>query len=42
MPIGCGASLVETGSPNAWCAASLPCSIEVAASAGKPMTSPTA
>ena len=35
MPIGCSSGIPAVGSPNAWYAASRPCSIDVAASAGK-------
>ena len=42
MPIGCSSCSSRAGSPNAWQAASLPWSMLVAASAGKPITSPTA
>ena len=42
MPMGCGTVFGAVCSPQAWCAASLPCSMDVAARAGKPMTSPTA
>ena len=42
MPIGWSSWISRTGSPQACWAASRPCSIEVDASAGKPITSPTA
>ncbi len=42
MPIGWRSNIPCTGSPQAWYAAIRPCSMEVAARAGKPITSPTA
>ena len=42
MPIGCSSLTSCSGSPQAWWAATRPCSIEVAARAGNPITSPTA
>ena len=42
MPIGSETEIGFTSSPQAWAEASRPCSIDVAARLGKPMTSPTA
>ena len=42
MPIGSSSPIASVGRPSADSAAMRPCSIAVAASAGKPITSPTA
>ncbi len=42
MPIGYRCGIDVQATPNAWQAASRPCSSEVEASAGKPMMSPAA
>lgn len=42
MPMGWVSWICETGSSQAWWAARRPYSIEVAASEGNPITSPTA